>query len=296
MAIPESQLATWSNPGASTTAKSTRETVERVLKRHGPEKDFDVYLQGSYRNSTNIYGDSDVDVVVQLNSTFQYEISHLDTGQQQAFHRAYPTKASYLWQNFRRDVLGALIAGFGAGNVSEGSKCLKIAGGSGRLPCDVVPCLDYRHYNSFTSTDTNSVVHGIVFWSQPDSRKIINFPKPHYANGVTKNANTSERFKPVVRMLKNARNAAIKTSYLEEGVAPSYFEECFVYNAPSSAFDSAYADCYCNIVNFWANADLSGMPCQNGVIPLFGSTPEQWSGPAAKQLITGLTSLWNNWR
>ncbi len=101
MAIPESQLATWSNPGASTTAKSTREAVERVLKRHGPEKDFDVYLQGSYRNSTNIYGDSDVDVVVQLNSTFQYEISHLDTGQQQAFHRAYPTKASYLWQDLQ---------------------------------------------------------------------------------------------------------------------------------------------------------------------------------------------------
>ena len=295
MPIPESQLTTWSKQGAITTAKSTHESVERVLRRHGPSVDYEVYLQGSYRNSTNIYGDSDVDMVVQLNSTFRYEISHLDTGQQSAFHRAYPGVASYHWRDFRRDVLSALVAGFGAGAITEGSKCLKVAGGSGRLPCDVVPCLDYRHYNSFTGVGPEDAIRGITFWSQPDGRQIVNFPRPHYDNGVTKHQNTSKWFKPVVRMLKNARNAAVRKGYLDDGTAPSYFEECFVYNAPASAFGGSYGDSFCNVVNWWANNDLTYLDCQNEVTLLFGNTPEQWSEPSAKQLITGLNSLWNNW-
>ena len=96
-------------------------------------------------------------------------------------------------------------------------------------------------------------------------------------------------------MLKNARNSAVRKGYLADGAAPSYFEECFVYNAPASAFGPTHGDSFFNIVNWWANNDLTFLPCQNEVTPLFGSTPEQWSETSAKQLITGLTSLWNNW-
>ncbi len=216
MPIPESQLATWSKQGAITTSKSTHEAVERALRRHGPSVTYEVYLQGSYRNSTNIYGDSDVDVVAQLQSTFLPDVSSLDTGQQAAFHRAFPGAASYQWQDFRRDVRSALVAGFGSGAVSDGKKCLKVAGNSGRLPCDVVPCMEYRHYTSFTGVGPGTFVPGVVFWSQPDQRKITNFPKPHYDNGVAKHQGTSQRFKPVVRILKNARNAAVKKGYLAD--------------------------------------------------------------------------------
>jgi hypothetical protein len=295
MAIPESQLTTWSKQGAITTAKSTHEAVERVLRGHGPSVDYEVFLQGSYRNSTNIYGDSDVDVVTQLKSTFQPDLSALDSNQQAAFHRAYPTSASYQWKHFRGDVLAALSTGFGSTTVSEGKKCLKVASGNGRLPCDVVPCMQYRHYTSFTGVGLEQFIPGIIFWSQPDDRQIVNFPKPHYDNGVTKHQNTSKWFKPVVRMLKNARNAAVRKGYLADGTAPSYFEECFVYNAPASAFGGSYVDSFCNVVNWWANNDLTYLHCQNEVTLLFGNTPEQWSEPSAKQLITGLTSLWNNW-
>lgn len=296
MAIPETQLATWSKQGAITTAKTTHEAVERALRRHGPSVNYEVFLQGSYRNTTNIYGDSDVDVVAQLKSTFQPDLSALDSTHQAAFHRAYPGSASYHWQNFRRDLLAALTAEFGPAAVTEGKKCLNVAGGNGRLSCDVVPCMEYRHYTSFTGVGPEQFIPGIIFWSQPDHRRIVNFPKPHYSNGVTKHQNTSKWFKPVVRMLKNARNAAIRKGYVIDGSAPSYFVECFVYNAPRAAFGGSYDDSYCNIVKWWANEDLSNLSCQNGVTPLFGNTPEQWSETAAKQLISGLTGLWNDWR
>jgi len=73
MAILESQLERWAHQGAVATAKLTADSIRNALKSYNywpAGIDFEVYLQGSYKNSTNIRGDSDVDVVVQLNSSF----------------------------------------------------------------------------------------------------------------------------------------------------------------------------------------------------------------------------------
>jgi len=77
MAIPETQLTTWANQGAITTAKTTADSVKNALNYNGWPSgvDFEVYLQGSYKNDTNIRGNSDVDVVAQLNSTFYSNLS-----------------------------------------------------------------------------------------------------------------------------------------------------------------------------------------------------------------------------
>jgi len=59
MAIPEHQIATWSNQGANKTSASTYENVKNCI--NGGNWNSEVgknYLQGSYKNSTNIYGDS----------------------------------------------------------------------------------------------------------------------------------------------------------------------------------------------------------------------------------------------
>ena len=105
MAIPESQLETWAKQGAITTAKSTADSVKNALNSYNnwPNGiDFEVYLQGSYKNDTNIRGDSDVDIVAQLNSTFY---SNLSEEQKRILGL---TPASYGWSNFRSDVLQVL--------------------------------------------------------------------------------------------------------------------------------------------------------------------------------------------
>jgi len=63
--IPKSQLETWSNPGADDSAMKTQNRVRNVLKSDDSvpvekDKDFDVFLQGSYKNSTNIYADTKI--------------------------------------------------------------------------------------------------------------------------------------------------------------------------------------------------------------------------------------------
>lgn len=64
MAIPRAQLETWANPGALTTSAAAYASIRNtLLKSTSPVANLglDIYRQGSYANSTNIYGDSDID-------------------------------------------------------------------------------------------------------------------------------------------------------------------------------------------------------------------------------------------
>lgn len=300
MTIPESQLQTWSNQGAITTAKATHEQIRRALTAAGSPvtgKDFDIYLQGSYRNTTNIRGDSDVDVIVQLNSTFEYDLLSLPDTQQRSFQESF-VNATYTWWNFRQDVLTALTSYYGSTAVdSTGNNSLKIAAAPGRLTADVVPCLEYRWYRHFFSTNAQDYINGIVFYTQRERDKVINFPKQHIANGFTKNdaTHTNEWYKPTVRMFKNARSYLVNQGRLSQSAAPSYFVECLLYNVPDMYFNTNFQITFCNVLTWLIQANTQGFICQNGLIPLFGNTRQQWSIKSAHELIVALVQLWTEW-
>ena len=48
-----------------------------------------------------------------------------------------------------------------------------------------------------------------------------------------------------------------------QGLAPSYFVECLLYNAPDSAFQSSFQGTYRSVVNWLVQADLDRLVCQN---------------------------------
>jgi hypothetical protein len=283
MAIPESQLETWRHQGAVTTAKATGDSIRNALNtyRDWPEGiDFEVYLQGSYKNNTNIRGDSDVDVVAQLNSTFY---SNLSENQKRSLGI---TPASYGWSNFRTNVLKALKNYYGQSQITEGNKSIKIRANSGRLPADVIVCCQYRNYKTVNSYD---YVEGMCFWTKNEDRQVINYPKVHYDNGVSKHQSSSQWYKPVVRLFKNSRGS------ISGDATPSYFLECMLYNVPNSKFGTSYQDTFYSIINWLNEIDISNFSCQNGQLELFGARPEQWNTGQAKQFISNLISLWNNW-
>src|SRR4051794_23630813 len=100
MAIPEAQLETWSNIGAMATSATTYASIREALSvpsSHIRTRNYVPFLQGSYASHTNIYGDSDVDVVVQLNETFIYDTDELDGTEVERVRRSIHP-ASYLWQ------------------------------------------------------------------------------------------------------------------------------------------------------------------------------------------------------
>lgn len=298
MSIPESQLETWSHQGAVTTAKNTHESIRNALDRHTwpTGVNYEVYLQGSYKNTTNIRGDSDVDVVAQLNSTFKRDLSDLSDYQKNLYYQAYDT-ATYHWENFRADVLTALCNYFGSSAVNIGNKSIKVTGNSNsnRLPADVVACMQYRKYKHFRSLSDQNYVEGMVFYTLREDRKVINFPKVHYQNGTKKNGKTSGWYKPTIRIFKNARTHLVTKGIISKELAPSYFLECLLYNVPDVKFTSNHQDTFCNVINWVLEADMNSFVCQNEQVYLFGNTPEQWSSTSAKEFLGELVDLWNNW-
>ncbi len=77
MSIPESQLEIWSHQGSVTQSSATYNTIKSALEVEGSpyaDKDYEVFLQGSYGNDTNIYAESDVDIVIKLNDCFRHDL------------------------------------------------------------------------------------------------------------------------------------------------------------------------------------------------------------------------------
>ena len=231
-----------------------------------------------------------MDVVLELNSTTSYDTSSLYEYEQGLVAASFGP-ATYDWNDFRREALRALEAGFGRVMVSQGNKSIKLKADPPRLAADVVVCMEHRRY-----TNRYSYAEGITFCALRDKRWIVNYPKEHYKNGAAKSTRTWDRYKRTVRMFKNARNHLESAGRISAGLAPSYFVECLLYNAPDLAFQSSFQDTYRSIVNWMVQNNLDRLVCQNGQQWLFGPSSEQWSIVNAKTLANQLISLWNEWR
>jgi len=296
MSIPLSQLVTWANQGATVTAKATADSVRHAIDQFAgwtETPSYEIYLQGSYKNDTNIYGDSDVDVVVHLNSSYQWRGSNLPAADEARLRALTPSTIT--WQKFRGDVLACLRAYYGAADVEEGPKCLKLKPKAGRIAADVVVCQLFRLYRSFLSNTSFTFDEGMTLWVPPEKQWIVNFPNQHYANGVDKNTKTSGRYKPFVRVVKNLRVHLEDHGLLADGVAASYFVECLTYNAPNDVFKSTLDSSMLAYLQWLHTADLSTMTRQSGQAGLIGTSSDQWPFRSAQLFRNAAITLWNEW-
>jgi hypothetical protein len=297
MAIPETQLATWANIGAQETSKTTYATVKGVLESsdagyHG--RDYDVFLQGSYGNDTNIWKESDVDVVIRLNSVFSYDDSALSAQEKAAWRAAY-ADTTYTHDHFRHDVLEVLHSSF-KGDVQEGNKAVAINANGNRRKADVLMALKHKRYVSFGTIATESVVNGIAFW-KGDGTKVTNYPNQHRDNLITKNQETNEWFKHIIRIFKNARQRIIQEGHIGERTAPSYYIEGLLFNVPTDRFGNSYADSTVNCINWLMNADRSKFVCANRqYLLLDGNADVTWNSKDCSAYLNGLAALWNRWK
>ena len=290
MAIPETQLERWSHLGSTVGSANTHKSIRIALSQHlWPEgMNYDPYLQGSYRNHTNIRGNSDVDLVIESSNVFYSNLSEDEK------RRLNIGPGRYGYWDFRGEVLQALTSYYGANSVdTSGQKSIKIASSGNRLAADVVPCITYRHYY-----DLSIAAEGIAFHTRSSDQRVINYPKLHITNGSAKNDRTNTNYKPAVRMFKNARERILANNDFLEGNYPSYFVECLLYNVPDARFRSSLAQTFCDVVNFLLSDNsqhLAEFCCQNERLPLFGDSSTQWNITQAKDFIKQLCILWEEW-
>src|SRR5579862_7909746 len=139
MAVPEAQLDTWSHQGSITQSSATYNSIKNVLEASGTPyagKNYEVFLQGSYGNYTNIYAESDVDIVIRLDDTFYSDRSKLTPAEEKAWQQAHPA-AEYPLADFKRDVLRVLTSKYGR-DVMAGDKTILVVANGGRRNADVI--------------------------------------------------------------------------------------------------------------------------------------------------------------
>lgn len=296
MAIPEKQLETWSHQGSITQSASTYAAVRKILEDpRAPYAayDFEIFLQGSYANTTNIYADSDVDIVLCLTSTFHPDLRALPQ-EDVARYKAGRADAAYPFAQFKKDVVAWLAKNFGDG-VRAGKKAIYIPGDGARRECDVLACIEHRRYRSYRAVGSQDYHPGICFWTS-DGTYIVNFPKQHSANCTSKHANTLQWFKPNVRILKNMRNAMVRAGYIGDGRAPSYFLEGMLWNVPDESFGQSYQDCFVKAHKWLSNCAPSQLACANDLHWLLrDNQPVCWNERDFNAFLDGSAKLWNGW-
>lgn len=297
MAIPESQLVTWSHQGSITQSKNTYASIRNALldsKAVYADKSFNVFLQGSYGNYTNIYAESDVDIVIRLDSIIRSGLSNLPAEQQTAYHQAF-SNATYTFAEFKTGVITRLSNAFGAANVIHGNKAIKIKASGSRRSADVVTCYQYRNYIRFISLSDQKHVSGIIFPTS-SSGEIINYPKLHSENCTNKHQATNNWFKPMARIMKNMRSRLVNDGVITHDTAPSYYIEGLLYNVPKEKFGKSYGDSFVNCIKWILEADRSKFRCANEqYLLLHESSPVTWRDSKCTQFLTAACNLWEQW-
>lgn len=294
MPISEDQLARWSKQGPSAQFTSTYETLRGVLKDPAAPyagREFSIFLQGSYKNDTNIYGDSDVDVVVRLDQTL-YPDLHFLNEDDTARYNAQRSAAGYTLAKFKEEVVAWLAHKFGAASVVPGKKAVLVKGNGSRRDADVLVCATLRRYYSYPAGGSPRFVDGIVFFT-PDGTRIENFPERHSDNCTVKHQGTNGRFKPTVRIFKNLRNKLTDLDLIEFGQAPSYFLEGLLYNVPADRFGGSEQLNFEDVLDWLQAADRSEFVCANEQFYLLRPGPVTWAPENCAKFLSAARIYWD---
>ena len=295
MAISESQLETWSSQGSIQQSAATYKTMSGVLNDTGSPyypKSFETFLQGSYGNDTNVWADSDVDIVIRLSSIFYSDISNLSPADK-ANYESKRSPSEYSLDKFKGEVTSWLTENYETG-VDGSGKAIYVPGNGNRRDADVLACAEHHDYINYPAIGQPSFREGIVFWTK-DGTKIVNYPKQHSANCTTKHQSTNSYFKPTVRIFKNIRNRMVADGRLKDGIAPSYFLEGMLWNVPNNMFGTSYQQTVINCFNYVSSLkDKSQLTCANGIHWLLrDGHPVCWSPSNHEAFMAAFLKFWN---
>jgi hypothetical protein len=257
----EQQLREWGRaPGPAEQAKMEATEaqiraaleVSAVLKGHK----WQTAPQGSYYNLTHVPRESDVDIRVVSHDAIFDDWSwvdprgNTDTSIRTELRKRYGLSsgaAAYGFVAFRDDVGAALVARFGPPPAVEpGDKAFRIRETRYHVDADVVAVLEHRKYRADGTWEA-----GVQFVTRV-GKSVVNWPEQQHRNGIEKNKKSGERFKAMVRALKNLR-IEMEDQGKAEAKKPisSFLVECLVWNVPDVHFNhTTYYDDMKEVLRF----------------------------------------------
>lgn len=232
------QLCDMAKPASETEETKLERALDAVKRALGNSdivlsSKYEIFGQGSYANNTNVRNNSDVDINVCYTAAFYYDLPIGKTIKDYDFSGSSP----YSFQLFKNDIERMLGLYFGQKNVVRKNKCIHIYENTYHSEIDVVPTWEHRQYGN----SKNDYKKGVVLWSDSGD-KICNYPKQHKENGVSKNINTSKRYKSLVRIMKNLNIKMNDSNYYLNKNITSFLLECLMFNYPSFKLNDATYD------------------------------------------------------
>ena len=303
MRITDEVLLKWSAIGSTDLSKYGYDFVKNRLENldfiKANSQDFEIYLQGSYANHTNIRRESDVDIVLQYNGIFRYDDSRLDEITKQKRNNAFE-RANMTFEQFKtriyRELYSEVIKYKSVSNIKYKAKSIKISLQNPNIDIDVVPCFLFKNYWTFSESDPfdpDHYKHGISLSDTDTGDYIINYPKIHKENGEAKSSRTSKNYKATIRYIKKIKSLLVDKGIIDEKLAPSYFIENLLFNVPDNLFDRvSYLTTFDNILNYLSNtARYNDFLCQHKQWKLFGNESTQWNKEDAKNFVSKLIKV-----
>lgn len=239
--------------------EKTEKEIKAALAAYEPlkGKPYVVYVKGSYANNTNVRLNYDVDIAVEYQNYFKYDMEFRLAGKTLADVGASPSNDPYAESEFKADIRAALVAAYGSAAVRDGDIAFRVREKKTTLPADVVPCWLYRRYDSIGFS--GPIYHeGSRVYPKSGGQK-TNYPKIQLTKGTEKNNRTGHRYKRMVRALKKLQTRLVDAGSLHSEL-PSYLVECLVYNVPDTNFnhrDNYLADMQGVLATIY-NATLTG--------------------------------------
>jgi len=283
---------------AGRTHRAIREHLETddALRRYS----IDTFLQGSYKNSTNVRGDSDVDMGSLTTKVFHYKTNWLPTKPRLEYGQMIESmkdtversmnslgSGSFSFAEYRADVFASLRRKYG-NSVEDGNKAIKVKGSTYRLDADVLPSVAFRQYYSAGSAP--SYHSGITFFAN-DGRQHVNFPHQHFTNLSEKDQRKKGKVKDCIRIVKRLRNEFEDAGEWERSRSPSYYLEGLMWNVPDQHYEGSHDVVLHNALKYlWddlsdkkQHGGLDSYAQANNVFVLFH--PEFWDVDNALKFI-----------
>lgn len=244
----ENWLQSATKPASNTEEADRDRTEQRIrdaVRNHQELRgNVQVFVKGSYANNTNVRRDSDVDIAVEWTATTR--LTKVNDAADLTWDDLGVKLVDYApsGDDLRGWVEEAMTSAFGSSAVDmSGNKAITVAGGSGTLDADVVPCFRHKRYDG-PAFDP----HVGILLEPVVGGSICNWPEQNHDNGVSKNNATGRRYKQIIRVLKHLENDMVLVGLLPAEVH-GYFIECLLYNLPDEAFvGSTYKQTLLNVL------------------------------------------------
>lgn len=176
------------------------------------------FLQGSYKNGTSTSDINDVDIAAVRVNTYSGTYS------------PKPFSNTIAWENIFEEIEKKLRSQkLYVWTVERKDKCIQVV--TRDFKADVVPA---------TQVQEDIGTDPIAIYSFKNRSEKINSPRNHYENGVSKNKETSNNYKPIVRLFKNW----LTNHFGNKRPISSYQIESLIYNTPSENFSDDHASSF----------------------------------------------------